>query len=201
MSGGWAAVVLAAGLSRRFGTANKLLAPIAGVPMLHRVIALAQAAGFANPHVVLGHDAEEIARGLVGRGGLIVINPDFESGMASSLHAGLSALPDEVEGALILLGDMPLVRAETVATLVAAAAAHPERAAFVPVEGGEWGNPVLIRRRLFPEVLALTGDRGARALLRGRADCLDVAVDDPGIHRDFDTPEMLRAALSTAPSS
>jgi len=192
-----AAFILAAGRSTRFGAENKLLAQLYGVPMLARVIRNVKAAGLTDVIIITGHEAKDIAEIAAGEGVATCHNPDFAQGLSTSLKAGIAALPEEVEAALILLGDMPLVQAQTIAALRDSAAADAASAAFVPVYRGEWGNPVLLRRALFAPIMRLQGDQGARKVLAAREDIALVAVDDPGILADFDT----KTEFSTAQAS
>lgn len=192
-----AGLILAAGMSARMGR-NKLLAEIGGEPMVRRVAAAALATGALSPvSVVLGHEREAVRRALAGLPLDFVDNPDFASGLSSSLRRGLASLPEPAEGALILLGDMPLIGPETLARLVAAFDPASGRAICVPVCQGRRGNPVLLGRRFFPEIARLSGDTGARNLIRRHEDCLaEVEVADPAIFLDIDTPDALPPAAS-----
>lgn len=192
-----AAIILAAGRSTRFGAENKLLATWHGVPMLAQVIRNVKTAGLTDVIIIIGHEAEKIAEIAAGEGVTTCHNPDFAAGLSTSLKAGIAALPEEVEAALILLGDMPLVRTETIAALSDAAANDLASAAFAPVYRGEWGNPVLLRRALFAPIMQLQGDQGARKVLAARDDIAPVAVDDPGILADFDTQQALNTAQAS----
>ncbi|MFC0410515.1 NTP transferase domain-containing protein [Roseomonas elaeocarpi] len=188
-----AAVVLAAGLSRRMGPVNKLLAEDdAGRTMVARVVDNVLASRATEVIVVTGHEHERVAATLDGRAIRFVHAPDYAEGLAASLRAGVAALPDEVEGALICLGDMPLVSAETLDRLIGAFDPAAGRAAVQPVHEGQPGNPVLWGREFFPEILELAGDKGARALLTRHAPRLaTVNTADDGVLRDFDTAEAL----------
>lgn len=191
------AVILAAGRSSRFGVENKLLAPYAGKPMLAHVLALARQATAGPVVVVTGHEAEAVGALALQDGVTLVHNADYATGLAGSLKAGLAALPAGTDAAFVLLGDMPRVLPETLRHLANAAAAMPDRQAFVPVHDGQWGNPVLLRRSLFPLVANLSGDQGARKLLQAHPSVVQlVPVEDPGIHADFDTKEALAAGLA-----
>lgn len=185
----FAALVLGAGASTRFAGGHKLVTPFRGKPLITHAFELAQAAPVEWRLVVTGARAGEIAVLAEAAGLRSLYNPDFAMGLSSSLKAGLAALLPECEGALILLGDMPLIRPETLRALVAAAQDNPAFAAIVPTHQGEWGHPVLLKRVMFGEIAALSGDQGARALLRSRQDVLALEVDDPGILMDFDTRE------------
>lgn len=189
-----AGLVLAAGRSTRFGAENKLLAPFAGRAMLAHVLDRAGEAGLDPVLVVTGHEAEAIRTTAGGSAATFLHNPRFAEGLSTSLGAGVAALPEDVGAALILLGDMPRVSAATLRRLIAAAAENPAAQAFVPSFAGRWGNPVLVKRALFPSLAKLHGDQGARKLLEASREVVEeVAVDDPGVLADFDT----KAALSS----
>lgn len=188
-------VILAAGRSTRFGAENKLLALFEGRPILAHVLEIARGAARGPVVVVTGHEADAVGALAAGPEFDLVENPDYREGLATSLRVGLAALPPETEAAFILLGDMPRLRPETLQRLAQQASEQPGQEAFVPVHHGQWGNPVLVRRGLFPDLMALTGDQGARRLLEARRDRVaEVPVEDPGILADFDT----RAALDAA---
>jgi CTP:molybdopterin cytidylyltransferase MocA/xanthine/CO dehydrogenase XdhC/CoxF family maturation factor len=188
----FAAVVLAAGLSRRMGDANKLLAPIAGTPMVTHVVRAAEAAGLREVVVVTGHDEAAIRAALGGSAARFVHNPDFAAGMSTSLRAGVRALGPHVDGALVLLGDMPWVTPAHLAALTGSFAPEEGASICVPLHEGQRGNPVLWGSRYFAELASLSGDVGARALLDTHArEVRFVAVPDPGVLRDVDTPDAI----------
>jgi molybdenum cofactor cytidylyltransferase len=140
----FSAIVLAAGLSRRMGTQNKLLLPMAGQPMIQRVVENVLAAGFVEVVVVLGHEAEDVRRAL---GSLLVRqvhNDRFESGQVSSVRAGLGALEQPVDAVMVCLGDQPLVTASDLIAMQAAYAEHAAGSILVPVQGEQRGNPVIV---------------------------------------------------------
>ncbi|MGE0256509.1 MAG: NTP transferase domain-containing protein [Alphaproteobacteria bacterium] len=187
-----AALVLAAGQSRRMGTANKLLLPVAGKAMVAHAADAALAAGADPVVVVTGHEAEQIRMALAGRPVAFTHNPDYAGGMSTSLRAGLAALPASVDAALVLLGDMPRVGADTIARLAAAFDPDAGRAICVPVRGGRRGNPVLWARRHFAEMGQLSGDAGARRLIDLHADAvIEVPMADDAVLVDVDTPQSL----------
>ena len=116
---------------------------------------------------------------------------DYAEGLSASLRAGLAALPTAASAALVVLGDMPLVSAASIDQLLDAYNPDEGRTIVAPTHAGELGNPVLWDRQHFPAMMALTGDRGARGLLRQRADAVaEVSLDDT-VLRDFDTVESL----------
>jgi molybdenum cofactor cytidylyltransferase len=189
-----AAIVLAAGQGRRMGGANKLAATIAGRP-LARIAAEAAVASKADPVVVVtGHEPERVGASLAGLDVAVVHNPDFADGLSTSLRRGIAALPEDVDGAVVLLADMPAVDAATVDRLVEAFDPAAGTLIVLPTFGGKRGNPVLWSRRLFAEVAAVTGDTGGRHLIGQHADAVVEVEVGPGVAIDVDTPEALAAA-------
>ncbi|SEE48999.1 molybdenum cofactor cytidylyltransferase [Rhizobiales bacterium GAS191] len=192
-----AAVILAAGRSTRMG-ANKMLADIDGEPLIRRTVA-AVLGSQANPVILVsGHEAKALTEALAGLDLLHVHNPRYAQGLSTSLIAGIGAVPQSAAGAVICLGDMALVGAGIIGALMARFEQVPAVGAVVPVHAGEWGNPVLVARKLFPEIVTLSGDAGARKLLQGREDVEVVEIADDAVLIDADTPaalESMRAKL------
>ena len=186
-----AAIVLAAGRSTRMGAANKLLADVDGTPMVRRVVEAALVSRAAAVLVVTGHMAEEVSSALAGLNVTLVANPDYATGLASSLKAGIRALPPSSGGALILLGDMPQIAPDHLDTLMAAFATDT---IMMPVHDGRQGNPVLWPAKFFPELLQLDGDAGAKRLISAHAAHVrEVDLGTAAIFADIDTPEALAA--------
>jgi CTP:molybdopterin cytidylyltransferase MocA len=179
-------IVLAAGKSSRMPGSQKLLLDIDGVPMVRHVLEAASEGGCHQTVVVYAE--EDVRRAIDGRAELI-FNAKASTGMASSLHTGLRAMRPEIEGAMVLLGDQPLVGSRTVATLLRAWRREGSRPAVATSQSdNEWAPPVILSRELWPEVLKLKGDSGARQVLHGRPELLDV-VPAPGRPDDIDTPD------------
>jgi molybdenum cofactor cytidylyltransferase len=188
-----AALILAAGLSSRFGDGHKLLAPLDGKPVLRHAVEHALASSASPVLVVTGHRAEEI-RAAAGPGVGIVHNPSYAEGLASSLRAGLTALPQGLDGVFVCLGDMPDVTPATFEALISAFNPVEGRAICLPVIGGKRGNPTLWGLQFLPELMRLEGDAGARSLFGPHAEWVcEVPVADPGILHDYDTPAALAA--------
>ncbi len=192
-----AAIVLAAGRGTRFaddeGEGGKICARLEGRPLVVHVTATATVSRAAPIIVVTGRDAVRAEAALEGLDVVLVHNPRFAEGMAGSVAAGLGAVPDMADAVLVLLADMPRVMPATLDALIAAFdRERPD--AVVPLHGGRRGNPVLIARALFPALLRLTGDEGARRILADDS-CrvLGCPVDDPGVLVDVDTREALNA--------
>lgn len=195
------AIVLAAGRSSRWraaggAEATKLVAEVSGKPIVRRVAEAALASRAWPVVVVVGHEREAVGAALAGLDLTTAVNPDFASGIASSLRTGLAALPADVAAALVLLGDMPDVASPLIDRLIESFEASPGVLAVAPVTGGRRGNPVLIARGLFGPAMALEGDEGARRLLSGLAPGAVAEVETTGAEAafDVDTPEDLAAA-------
>lgn len=194
---GIGAIILAAGQSSRYraadpSAASKVVATLGGRPLVRCVAETALAARLDPVVVVTGFARQEVESALAGLDIRLVYNPAFATGLASSLKTGVCALPANVEGAAILLADMPMVGVDLIGALAQAFADHPAANAIVPAWNGQRGNPVLIRSTLFEEVAELHGDVGARRLLQGRSDVVEVAVQDSGVALDVDTPDVLK---------
>lgn len=185
------ALVLAAGSGARFG-GRKLLAPWREGVLLHGALAAAFAAPARGVTVVTGADAEAVAaaaRAFDPRVQVVHAAAHAE-GMAASLRAGLASLPPDTEAAFVFLGDMPRIPHSILGPLAMAVASGAPAAA--PVFAGQRGNPVVLARALFDEVLALRGDVGARGVLGGLGPRLAlVEAPDDGVLFDVDRPDQL----------
>lgn len=182
-----AGILLAAGLSRRMGRA-KLLLPLDGRPVVRHAVEGLLAAGVEPLSAVVGPDGDAVAAALADLRVQIVVNPHPEAGQASSLIAGIAALPPGTEAVLVALGDQPFVPADVIRELIYALRGSDKVIAAPRYRDG-LGNPVLFRAAVFPELLALGGDRGARAVVeRDEARVALVEVDRP-MPEDVDTPD------------
>jgi molybdenum cofactor cytidylyltransferase len=188
-----AAVVLAAGRSRRMAPHNKLLVPDSGgKPMIARVVDNVLSSNARPVIVVTGHQAELVEQALVGRPVRFVHASDYAEGLSASLKAGIAAVPVECAAALVCLGDMPLVTGRMIDRLLAAYDPDEGRLIVLPTFRGKQGNPMLWDRRFFAEILEISGDSGARHLLGRHMEGLaEVEMADEAVLRDFDTPESL----------
>ena len=181
------AVILAAGASSRMGGTQKLLLEFDGRPMVRHAM---EAASEGGCHQVVVVYATDDVRDVVDGDAELVHNPDAAAGMSTSLRVGLKALRGDMEAALVMLGDQPLVGSRSVAALLRSWRREGSRPA-VAMAGGEkprWTPPVVISRELWPELEALQGDAGARQLLDAHPELLDV-VPAAGRHDDIDTPD------------
>jgi molybdenum cofactor cytidylyltransferase len=188
------AVVLAAGRSSRMGGPNKLLARFHGQPLVRRVAETALTSEAAGVTVVIGHQAERVRAALDGLAVSFTDNPDFATGLASSLKAGIAAVPDEAAGALILLADMPGIETRDLDRLLEAFRRAGGRAVVRATHNGKRGNPVILPRAVFGAVSAIEGDTGARHVVEaGLADVVDVELGRSA-SLDVDTPDAMEEA-------
>ena len=184
--------MLAAGKARRFGS-QKLLAPLAGKPLVRHAVEHVLAASVDDVVVVLGSDAAAVREALDDLPVRFVINANYEAGMSTSLACGVRAVPESAAGVLIALGDLPAVTPEMIDRMIAAWH-RSGKAIAVPVYGDVRGTPVLFASSVRPELLGITGDRGAQEVVASDPDRV-VEVRHPGpITRDVDTPEDLAQA-------
>jgi molybdenum cofactor cytidylyltransferase len=190
-----ALIVLAAGRSTRMGGPNKLLAELDGKKLVRIATEQALASKASEVIVVTGHQAELVEQALAGLKVRFVRNPDFTGGLASSVKAGIAAVPASADAAVICLGDMPLIDAHLIDRLIEAFAPDRGNLIAVPVSDGRRGNPVLWSRRFFKELMTLEGDVGARHLIAKHAEAVaEVPVEGSGAFLDIDTPQALEAA-------
>lgn len=184
------AVVLAAGASARMGRAKQLL-PLGKNTVLAQTLNNIRAARMHEMVLVLGASAEVIRQQLpqaLLEGVKVVVNQDYGQGMATSLRAGLSALDPRSDAALIVLGDQPFIRPQTLDRIVEEYS-RSRAPIVIPSYQGNRGNPVLLDRSVFSEVMALEGDIGCRAIFGSNLeDILKVEVEDPGVLLDIDDP-------------
>ena len=195
-----AAIILAAGQGRRMGGPNKLLATVGGKPLVRIAAEAALKSRASSVTVVTGHREDDVRTALSGLKVQIVHNPDYADGLSTSLRTGLSSLPQGVDGAIVLLADMPGIEAATIDRLIEAF--NPAQGALlvVPTFEGKRGNPVLWSSRFFPELAAVQGDTGGRHLIGQNADSVvEVELGAP-VALDVDTPEALAAIGGMLPA-
>jgi molybdenum cofactor cytidylyltransferase len=192
------AVVLAAGLGRRMG-GTKMLADFGGKPMLVATVENILASCVDEVIVVTGHEDEKVRAALLKLNVRFAHNPDYETGMASSLRVGVESAKN-ADAVIICLGDMPRVSAQVMDRLIAAFNPTEHRSIVVPTHQGQFGNPVLWGREHFDRLTTMQGDKGARHLIAGlKSDATEIEADS-GVLMDADTPEDLNVLKTMPPT-
>ena len=182
-----AGLILAAGASERLGRPKQLLR-YRGETLIHRSARLARAAGLTPLHVVVGCRGREVAAGLgdLGPRVALVNNPDWSAGMGGSLARGIASLPDTAGAALVLVTDQPYLSGAVLGAILERYRSGAAPLVACRYASGALGVPALFGRRFFPELSALSGDRGARALFKRHAASL-TTVSFPSGDADIDT--------------
>jgi molybdenum cofactor cytidylyltransferase len=195
-----AGVVLAAGLSSRMGE-NKMLMEVGGRALVRRAVETALSAGLDPVLVVVGHENDRVQAELRGLSCIPLLNTEYLRGMNTSLRAGIRALPEDAEAAVVLLGDMPLVDARMVRSLVESFRGSPGRPLVISTYGGVVAPPILYARAVFPELRALDADAcGKQVVKRHRTEAIELAWPSEAL-TDLDEPadlERVRSRLEAA---
>ena len=186
-----AAVILAAGKGSRFHSNQyKLLASERGEPVIVKTLKTVLSSGFDEVVVVIGCHAEEMNRILQDYPVKIIVNHAWESGQSTSLTAGIRAVENSADRACLLLGDQPYLQSQTIMSMMAVSAGHPDEI-IVPEFHGKRGNPIIVPAYRYPLLLELAqGDMGGRKLLEA-VGYYPFKTEDPGVIRDVDTVEDL----------
>jgi molybdenum cofactor cytidylyltransferase len=187
-------VILAAGTSSRLGRPKQLL-DLGGEPLLRHTVRNALASRAGEVVLVLGNQADAIAEAVGDLGQRTVNNAEFAAGQSTSLRVGIEAVSGESDAAIVMLGDQPLVSPEMLDQIIERF--EQTRSLIVqPVYGETPGNPVLLARSLFPELMNIEGDQGARGVIKSHAKEIDrVRISDGLPPGDVDTDEDYQALL------
>ena len=183
-----AAIVLAAGESKRMGQPKQLM-PFGGSTILGQAIDNLLNSKVNETIVVLGHRAEEVKETIAAKPVRIAVNPDYQQGMSTSIIAGLDLIDKRARAVMLALGDQPFIDSQTINSLLAAFGAH-DKSIAVPVYRGRRGHPVIFDIRYKSELLGLKGDTGGREIIKRHPDeVLEVPVDCEGVCNDIDTAD------------
>lgn len=182
------AIVLAAGASTRFGSPKQLVR-VEGRPLLHTVVTRASEVAGSSVLVVLGANASQLVPLLGHSSATVVINRDWEEGLASSIRAGVARLPGSCSGVMLVLADQAAVTAEDLRRLAGAWRRQPDYLVAAQY-GTTLGAPAIFPSASFRDLAELRGDRGASALFRRNPDRV-IRVPMESASLDLDTPEDL----------
>jgi molybdenum cofactor cytidylyltransferase len=189
-----AAIILAAGESKRMGQPKQLL-PFRGSSILGQVMESLLQSQVAETIVVLGYQAEKIMPQIAREAVKIVVNPDFEQGMSSSIRCGLGHISEAADGVMIVLGDQPLIEKETI-DLLMGKNRQSKRGIILPVYKGIKGHPVIFKMKYKDELMRLTGDIGGKEIIeRHPSDVLEVEVDSESVVVSIDAESDYQSLL------
>jgi molybdenum cofactor cytidylyltransferase len=183
-----AAIILAAGESRRMGR-QKLLLPYGGTTVIEHIVGQVVESDAAQTIVVTGHDARAVEAAMLGKPVTCVENLDYKEGMLTSIRAGLKAAPPDADGFMVVLGDQPSIGVSLVNQLIAGFY-DVEKGIIVPLYDNDTGHPIIISMAYREEVMTKFDDTGLRGLIYGHPEYVHrLPVDMPGVLCDMDTPE------------
>jgi molybdenum cofactor cytidylyltransferase len=189
------AVVLAAGRSARFGELKQLL-KVGKENLVETVVHGFLSSSVDEVVVVLGFRADEILANSEFGTARVVVNPDYEQGLGTSLKTGIEAANPEASAAIVALGDQPLLSVNTINAIITKYS-ETHGPIVAPFYGRRRGNPVLFDRILFPELMRVVGDEGAKRVIRRMEESIvRVSVDDPGVVFDIDNESDYRRLLT-----
>jgi molybdenum cofactor cytidylyltransferase len=194
-----AALVLAAGRSTRVGDANKLLATINGLPLVRIVCESALASRVDRVLVVTGHQGEAVGAALEGLDVTLLNNPDFATGLASSLRTGVQGLHQDTRAVVVLLADMPSIKASDIDRLIGRLDTDRGAGIVIATQNGKRGNPVVWSSRFFAELSTVSGDKGGRDLIARYRDVVVGVELGPAAGADLDTRQELKGAGAELP--
>lgn len=189
-----AILVLAAGRSSRMGGPNKLLATFDGVPLVRRSVETALASRAERVLVVLGHQSERLREALGPLDVELIDNPSYAEGLSSSLRLGFEAAAKEADGVVVMLADQPALEPAHLDALIDAFRATGVGSIVVATGEDRRGNPVILSSRWATDIRGITGDKGARDLIRANEALVRQVEIGPAALLDVDTPDLLREA-------
>ena len=189
------AIVLAAGRSRRMGV-QKLLLPFGGKTVITHIVDQLLASNVDEVRVVVGHQRKRISQQLSGQPVSIMNNPDYKTGMLSSVRCGLRDLPRQCQAVLVTLGDQPSITSKLINQMLQSFAATEKRI-LVPIYNGKRGHPTLFSKFYSDEILTHYDNVGLRGLLHAHPeDVLELTVSTSAVLSDMDCPEDYRRELA-----
>lgn len=191
-----AAVILAAGESRRMGS-PKAVVPFRGISFVQHLVGATRHARIGVTRIILGADAEKIQPKLGVDPALVVVNAEWDQGQLSSIQAGIRSLPDNTEGMILCPVDHPLVSGNLVSQLIKQFDSSGKLIAL-PTFRSRRGHPVIFRASLYDELLTAPGDVGARQVVWAHAqDVIEVPTEEEGVVLNLNDPETLKRAMGS----
>ena len=185
-------IILAAGQSKRMLKDNKLLIKINKKTMIERIINTSLNSNANSTVVVLGHQSDTIQEYIRNKEVVTIINKDYKNGLSSSLQCGISALPDDCDAAIIILADMPNIQSNMINSMIKNYDPSNNKCIIVPTFKTKKGNPILLDRKYFPDILKVKGDKGAKdIILNNKESIYELPQKNSSVLNDIDTKEDL----------
>ena len=189
-------IILAAGQSKRMLKDNKLLIKINKQTMLEKMIFTSLNSNANNTVLVLGYQSDIIQEIIQNNNITTVINTDYKKGLSSSLQCGISALPDDCDAAIIILADMPNIDNQVINRMINSFNPSKNYSIIIPTFNGKKGNPILLARKFFPDILRVKGDKGAKdIIINNKKSILEIPQKNSSVLNDIDTKEDLSLYL------
>jgi molybdenum cofactor cytidylyltransferase len=185
-------IILAAGQSKRMHKINKLLIKIANETIIEKIVDNSLKSIANNTIVVLGYESDILQRLLNNKNITTIVNKEYLKGQSSSLQLGISALPEDCDAAIVILGDMPDISPTLINQLIKNYNPNDNKSIIIPTYKNRKGNPVLIDREFFPEILSIKGDKGAKDIIEANKKYIsEIPQKNSKIIEDIDTKEDL----------
>jgi len=185
-------IILAAGQSKRMREMNKLLIKIDNQTMIEKIVDISLKSSANNTIVVLGYENDILQRILDNKKITTIVNKEYLKGQSSSLQLGISALPEDCDAALIMLGDMPNINSRLINQLIENYNPNDNKSIIIPTYKNKKGNPVLIDREFFPDILSIKGDKGAKDIIKVNKNYIkELPQKNSTIVEDIDTKDDL----------
>ena len=189
-------IILAAGQSKRMLKNNKLLIKINKQSMIDKMVSTSLNSSADSTVVVLGYQSDIIQEIIQNKEIITIINKDYKKGLSSSLQCGISALPDDCDAAIIILADMPNIKSKIIDSLINNFNPQKNKSIIIPTFNGKRGNPILLDRKYFPDIISVKGDKGAKDIIvNNKNSILEIPQKDSSVLNDIDTKEDLSLYL------
>ena len=189
-------IILAAGQSKRMLKDNKLLIKINKQSMIDKMVSTSLNSSADSTVVVLGYQSDIIQEIIQNKEIITIVNKDYKKGLSSSLQCGISALPDDCDAAIIILADMPNIESKIINSLINNFNPQKNKSIIIPTFNGKKGNPILLDRKYFPDIISVKGDKGAKDIIvNNKNSILEIPQKNSSVLNDIDTKEDLSLYL------
>jgi molybdenum cofactor cytidylyltransferase len=190
-------IILAAGQSKRMEETNKLLIKIGKKTMIDKIVDTSLKSSASDTIVVLGFESERVKESLSNKKILTINNKDYNKGQSTSLQCGISGLSEDCDAAVILLADMPNINYQLINKLIENYDPDSNNSIIIPTFNGKKGNPILIDREFFPDILSIKGDKGAKDIINANKNSIKkIPHKDSSVLNDIDTKKDLSTYLN-----